>query len=186
MGNGSTADRSTPIQVKGAGGSGNLTGVAQIDGGSEHTCALLTDESVRCWGRNNQGELGIDPHADQQYPVQVDGRGGSGTLADVDAVSAGRDHTCTLHGDGTVSCWGRNDRGQLGDGTTTGRTSPIQVVGAGGVGTFTDAFLLSVGWNHACSARSADEAWCWGRNNRRQLGDGTTTDRSYPVQVSGI
>jgi len=186
LGNGSTTDRNTPTQVKGSGGTGTLAGVAQIDGGNQHTCAVLTDGSIRCWGRNNNGELGIGSHTDQRYPVQVGGRGGSGTLADVDAVSGGRDHTCAIHGDGSVSCWGRNDLGQLGDGTTTERTSPVQVVGSGGVGTFTDAFLLSVGWSHACSARSIDDAWCWGRNDRRQLGDGTTTNRSYPVQVSGL
>jgi signal peptidase I len=186
LGNGSTTDRGTPTQVKGTGGSGNLAGVAQIDGGNEHTCAVLTDGSVRCWGRNNQGELGIGSHAGQAYPVQADGRGGSGTLAGVDAVYGGRDHTCALHGDGSVSCWGRNDSGQVGDGTTTERTSPVQVVGAAGVGTYADGFLLSVGSHHACSARSVDEAWCWGRNDRLQLGDGTTTNRSCPVQVSGL
>ncbi|MCJ7726155.1 MAG: RCC1 repeat-containing protein, partial [Acidimicrobiia bacterium] len=186
LGNGSTSDRYLPTQVLGAGGVGFLTNVSQISGGDQHSCAAATDGTAWCWGRNDQGQLGTGSTSDETYPAQVSGRGGSGILTGVATVGSGSDHTCSRHGDGSVSCWGANSRGQLGDGTTTRRLSPTQVVGPGAVGTFEDAFQVSVDWYHTCAARGAGEAWCWGGNDRGQLGDGTTTDSPYPVEVSGL
>ncbi|MBU1492687.1 MAG: signal peptidase I [Actinobacteria bacterium] len=186
LGNGSTSDRNRPTQVRGPGGSGYLTGVAGISGGDQHSCAVLAAGTAWCWGRNDEGQLGIGTTSNENYPVQVDGRDGSGTLADVAGVSSGRDHTCARHGDGSVSCWGLNNAGQLGDATTIDRLSPVAVAGPGGVGQLPNAFLLSVDWHHACAAASVDEVWCWGRNDRGQLGDGTYINRTWPARTIGL
>ena len=94
------------------------------------------------------------------------------------AVSTGVAHTCGLTTSGAAYCWGYNNRGQLGDGTTTNRTSPVAVVGG-----FTFA-RVSAGADYSCGVTTAGAAYCWGRNGESQLGDGTTTDRFTPVRVA--
>jgi alpha-tubulin suppressor-like RCC1 family protein len=101
-------------------------------------------------------------------------------------VAAGELSTCAVTTGGSVWCWGRNDQGQLGDATTTSRTSPVQVTGSGGVGTLSGVSVLGVGQKHACARTSAGSVWCWGQNNQGQLGDTTTTDRPSPVQVTDV
>ena len=147
-----------------------------LAGGAEHTCALTSRGTVQCWGRNRYGQLGDGTTTDRWTPVTVAGLG-SGILA----VSAGEDHTCALTSGGAVRCWGHNGYGQLGDGTTTDRWTPATASGLG-----SGVLALSVGWSHTCAVTSAGAVRCWGRNDYGQLGDGTTTNRSAPVAVSGL
>ncbi|MCL2824709.1 MAG: hypothetical protein FWD57_12020 [Polyangiaceae bacterium] len=103
---------------------GLQTGVQSISAGGEHTCAITAAETVKCWGRNSHGRLGDGTTEDRAVPSQV-----SGLHAGVVAVSAGDNHTCALMGTGEVKCWGANDKGQIGDGTTTERLTPVLVIG---------------------------------------------------------
>lgn len=96
------------------------------------------------------------------------------------AIAAGDSHTCALLVTGGTRCWGANDRGQLGDGTTTTRLSAVTVGG------LTGAIAIAAGANHTCALRADHNVVCWGANERGQLGDGSTTDRSLPVSVSGL
>ena len=95
------------------------------------------------------------------------------------AVTSGEQHACELRSDATVWCWGRNDHGQLGDGTTTDRSTPVQVQG------LTAVTAIGAGLHHTCAV-TAGNVFCWGANDSNQLGDGTTTDRAVPVQVVGV
>jgi alpha-tubulin suppressor-like RCC1 family protein len=185
LGDTTNTDRSSPVQVVGAGGAGTLTGTVALAGGGQHNCVIAADTTVWCWGRNNFSQLGDGAAVDRGYPVQVRGAGGVGTLSSVTEVAGGAEFTCARRSDGSVWCWGRNDRGQLGDNTTTDRVNPVQVVGAGGVGTLTSVVEVQTGDKHACALRNDASVWCWGQNNAGQLGDNTTTDRSAPVQVVG-
>jgi hypothetical protein len=97
----------------------------------------------------------------------------------IPTITAGDSYSLALRGDGTVWAWGRNSYGQLGDGTTIPRSTPVQVSGLTGVTT------LAAGFNHSLALRSDGTLWAWGANSGR-LGDGTTTHRSTPVQVSGL
>jgi hypothetical protein len=109
----------------------------------------------------NAGDPGTDP-------------GNASTLA------AGDSHTCAVVAGGTIRCWGRNGHGQLGDGTTTDRSTPVTVQGLTGV------TQLAAGGYHTCAVVAGGTIRCWGRNGNGQLGDGTTTDRSTPVTVQGL
>jgi alpha-tubulin suppressor-like RCC1 family protein len=150
-----------------------------ISAGYLHACALLTDGSVRCWGYNHLGELGNGTTGYSSPPVVVSG------ITTATAIAAGLDHTCALLTGGSVRCWGYNWAGELGNGTTTFSSTPVAVSG------ITTATAISAagtvyGQDHTCALLTGGSVTCWGYNGYRQLGDGTTTDGSTPVAVSGI
>jgi alpha-tubulin suppressor-like RCC1 family protein len=149
---------------------------AAIAGGLRHTCALKGGQ-VYCWGDNDYGQLGDETTTDSNTPVLVaDGEMGN---SGVTAVAAD-DHTCALKG-GKVYCWGRNGYGQLGDGTTTNRTTPT-LVADGAMGN-SGVTAIAAGWDHTCALKGG-QVYCWGLNAEGQLGDGTTTNRTTPTLVA--
>jgi len=95
-------------------------------------------------------------------------------------IAGGGHHSLALRNDGTVWAWGRNNYGQLGDGTTTERHTPVQVANLTGVQ------AIAGGFSHSLALRSDGTVWAWGRNSKGQLGDGTTTNRTTPVQVLNL
>ena len=137
---------------------------------------MTTGGAVWCWGINSYGALGDGTTVTTTYPVAVSGLG-----AGVAAVAAGTNHTCALTTDGAVWCWGRNNRGQLGDGTTTDHLTPVAVSGLG-IGVTAIAAGPTTPVRSRQGARSsAGEATIDG-----QIGDGSTTDRTTPVTVSSL
>jgi len=179
LGDNSTTDSSSPVQVSG------LTGAVGVAGGVEHSCAVKSDGSVWCWGGNDKGQLGDNSTTDSLVPVQVVGVGGTGTLASVTEIDSGLKHNCVRVGDGTVRCWGLNDKGQLGDNTTTDSSSPVQVVGVGGTGVLSGIVTIGTGGSHGCAAHQTHTVYCWGLNNAGQLGNNTTTNSQTPVTALG-
>jgi alpha-tubulin suppressor-like RCC1 family protein len=171
LGDGTTTQHSIPVQVSGLTG-----GVSAVSAGDEDTCARSSAGDVKCWGFNSIGQLGDGTTTDSSTPVQV-----SGLTSGVSAVAVDSAYACAVTGAGAVKCWGFNVDGQLGDGTTTTRSTPVQVSGL-----TSGMSAVAVGSDHACALSSAGGVKCWGGNAGGGLGDGTTTDSSTPVQVSGL
>jgi len=171
LGDGTNNASSIPVQVAGL-----ESGVASISAAYNHTCAVTADGAAKCWGYGNYGRLGNGANSNSAVPVQV-----SGLESGVAAISAGSGHTCVVTMSGAARCWGRNTDRQLGDGSTTTRTTPVQVSGlASGVAS------ISAGSKHTCAVTTSGSAKCWGSNSSGQLGDGSTSTRATPVQVSGL
>jgi alpha-tubulin suppressor-like RCC1 family protein/uncharacterized protein YkwD/plastocyanin/thiol-disulfide isomerase/thioredoxin/uncharacterized membrane protein YphA (DoxX/SURF4 family) len=186
LGDGTTNYRLTPVQVSGPGGIGALDDVVAIDAGSYYSLALRSDGSVWAWGYNYGGQLGDGTTTTRLTPVQVSGPMGTGTLGGVVAIAAGYYHSLALRSDGSVWAWGSNGYGQLGDGTTTTRLTPVQVSGPGGTGTLGGVVAIAAGSYYSLALRSDGSVWAWGFNYDGCLGDGTTTTRLTPVQVLGL
>jgi len=171
LGDGTTVYRSSPARVRG------VHGVTAFAAGADHSLAVTRDGSVWAWGSRSSGRLGdgsSGPDAAALTPVRVAG------LHGVRSVAAGAGHSLALAQDGTVWAWGRNDRGQLGDGSTTDRNTPVRVSIPGRI------VSLAAGAGHSLALAQDGTVWAWGRNDRGQLGDGTSTDRLTPVQVAGL
>ncbi|MCI1710858.1 MAG: hypothetical protein LKM39_11535 [Chiayiivirga sp.] len=173
LGNGTTSQSLVPIDV-----SGLTAGVQAIDIGISHTCALTTGGGVKCWGLNSSGQLGDGSSTNRAVPTDV-----SGLTSGVVAISAGDRHTCALTMAGGVKCWGNNQYGQLGDGTTTASLVPVDVPSlTSGVA----AISAGAGQGHTCALTLGGSVKCWGYNGYGNLGDGSYTNRSTPVDVSGL
>jgi alpha-tubulin suppressor-like RCC1 family protein len=171
LGNGSTSNSSLPVPVTGL-----STGVAAIAAGNLHTCALTTGGGVQCWGRNLDGQLGNGSTSNSSVPVAVTGLAGSVAL-----ITAGTLHTCVVTTVGGVQCWGRNDVGQLGDGTTANSSVPVSVPSlASGVA------AVVAGTSFTCALTTSGGVQCWGGNGAGQLGDGTTVSSPVSVSVIGL
>ena len=99
-----------------------------IAAGEDHTCAIQSDGSVRCWGEGSFGRLGHGGGGDKNTPTATASLGAGRTAID---ITAGSTHTCAVLDNGSVACWGANDYGQLGDGTTTNRLTPTQTLSLG-------------------------------------------------------
>ena len=169
LGDGSYASSPSPVNV-----SGLESGVTAVAAGVFHACAWKEAGKAWCWGENMVGELGDGTGQNSPLPVKVSGFEGG-----VKTVVVGGSHTCALTAAGGVKCWGNNEYGQLGDGTTTGRNAPVDVVGlTGGVA------AIAAGGSHTCALMSSGAVKCWGLNDSGQLGNGTTHNSNTPVEVS--
>ncbi|MFO7790287.1 MAG: hypothetical protein R6V32_06925, partial [Bacteroidales bacterium] len=165
----------------------NLYQYVFVDCGENHSIALRCNGTVNTWGDNAFGQLGNndDPN-DSNTPVVVSGATGTDSLTGVIAVAAGDNHSLALRNDGTVWTWGNNNDGQLGNGTTTDSPFPVQVQDVGGGGTLSNAVAIAAGQRHSLAILDDGSAVAWGYNSNGELADGTTTQRSYPVPMTGI
>lgn len=152
------------------------SGVAAIDVGGLHSCAVTSSGAPLCWGGNFYGQLGDTTLDDTFEPTAP-----HGLTSGIAVISGGGWHTCAVTTAGAALCWGLNSDGSLGDGTNDPRLSPVGVSGLGsGVKT------ISAGDAHTCAVTTGGAAFCWGDNLFGQLGNGTQADSWTPVAVKGL
>ena len=154
-----------------------------LSAGGEHTCAILDNGSVSCWGKGTSGQLGNGLEYNHNSPTLTSSLGAGRTTV---ALSSGQYHTCAILDDGSVSCWGQGDYGQLGYGGTSPMTTPIQTSSLGAGRT---AVVITSGSEHTCALLDNGSASCWGRNSNGQLGygsSGANTEQSNPILTSSF
>jgi len=166
-----------PTQV-----SGLTSGVTAIAPGAMHTCAIVPGGAVKCWGSSYFGQIGtgsVETIADFA-PTQV-----SGLTGGVTAISARWDHTCAIVSGGAVKCWGDNEFGQIGDGSSgSGNKKPVPTQVSGLTSGVT---AIAAGQSHTCAIVSGGAVQCWGDNYAGQIGDGSHGGtKPQPTQVSGL
>jgi alpha-tubulin suppressor-like RCC1 family protein len=167
MGNGTTTSSLSPLQI------GTENNWVSINAGEWFAVGLKSDGTLRSWGRNNYGQIGNGTTGTVvNSPVSI-GVALHGWLS----IAGGWKHTIAVKEDGTLWGWGKNDFGQVGDGTTTQRTNPVQI------GSGNNWVSVACGYECSYALRSDGTVWAWGDNTYGQLGDGTTTTRSVPGQV---
>jgi cysteine-rich repeat protein len=169
LGDNTTTNRSTPTQVYQV-----TTGGAFIAAGGSHTCLIIStlgQTSLHCWGRNNYGQLGNAGTTDAKKPTQVSLIG-----RELTNLTAGSFHTCAKRTSYGVYCWGLNDQGQLGIGSTLNKNTPNLISST------SPYTLLSAGGAHSCGI-NGNYVFCWGDNEYGQLGNNKTQDSTSPIRI---
>ena len=182
LGNGSTNNKYTPAEIDMSGALAGKT-IKQVSVGDWNTCAIASDDRVYCWGYGvSFGDLGNGTFSQSNVPVAVST---SGVLAGkkIKQVSVGFENVCAIDSDGKAYCWGNGAFGALGNGSTVRSNVPV-AVSTSGVLAGKVIKQISVGHFHACAVTFDNQAYCWGRNNKGQLGDGSTAQSNVPVAVS--
>ena len=168
LGDNTLDNKSSPVQTISAG-----TNWKSVAGGLYHTAAIKTDGTLWLWGRNNNVQLGDNTQVNKSSPVQTISAG-----TNWKSVAAGFYNTAAIKTDGTLWTWGYNNYGQLGDNTTTHKSSPVQTIAAG-----TNWKSVAGGRYHTAAIKTDGTLWTWGQNNYGQIGDNTTVNKSSPVQT---
>ena len=171
LGNGTTIDSLTPVNVTLPTGK-KATALAL---GTTHSCAILDDNSLVCWGDNTYGQIGDGTTQEKNTPVAVNL--GDGRFAK--AIAAGQNHTCAILDDDSLKCWGDNQYGQLGDKSLVNRHTPTLI----DLGEERSAKKIHTRTEHTCTILDNDSLVCWGKNDDGQLGNGNTSNTPIPTPV---
>ncbi len=189
LGDGTKTNKSTSVEVKekssGSGPAPAMTAVAYVSSGSDHAVILRENGDVWAVGRNDSGQLGDGTNAEKKIPVQVKTAEGE-PMTEVTQVSAGRQHSMILKENGTLWAVGRNDSGQLGDGSTAHKKIPVQVMIAEDQ-PMTEVARVSAGGSHTIIVKRDGSLWAVGSNDHGQLGTGDSDPDAkmlFPVEIT--
>ncbi len=202
LGDGTTKNSARPVAVKGAGGSGLLAGVTEVQPAIYGFCAALSSGGAVCWGLNSSGTLGDNSptgpeacgateNACSTTPVVVAGTSGTGALSQVASLTGEGSSMCALLTTSGVDCWGYGQNGELGNGQESGSPFPVTVEGIGGTGSLSGVTSLTGQDNgtNICARLTSGKVACWGEDTFGELGNGTTGifhDSPFPVAVDGV
>lgn len=155
-----------------------LGNIAKISAGTDTSCAITNGNNVaQCWGNNHYTVDAANPNTGMSIALDTPNAGGN-----VAEVVVGSNHACARTNAGAVKCWGQNNYGQLGDGTTVGHPhSPVNVLGLG-----SGVTAIAAGLDHICALTDAGVVKCWGHNQNGQLGNNSTVDSWVPTTVTGL
>jgi alpha-tubulin suppressor-like RCC1 family protein len=150
---------------------GSSVSFVQVSAGGSSTCAVRSDTSLWCWGKNDDGQLRLSGASDRSTPTEIQG------LSWI-AVSSAQTHACGVRSDGSLACWGDNTTRQLGGATTSKANAQVEVPNG-------PWQSVSAGSYHTCAIKPDTTLWCWGDNTNGQLGTGNTVASPDPVQIGG-
>jgi alpha-tubulin suppressor-like RCC1 family protein len=159
---------------------GDVNAAKSVEMGLNHTCVILADNTVKCWGTNSSGQLGYGDTTTRIAPAATVVNLGTGRTAK--RIAAGFNHTCAILDDNTLKCWGANANGQLGYGDAAARLAPPDT--PVNLGTGRTALLITAGNNHTCALLDDGSIKCWGINSSGQLGYEDTNQRSAPAALA--
>jgi len=168
LGDNTTTNRSSPVQTVTGGNNWSKVSV-----GFSYSAAIKTDGTLWLWGRNSYGQIGDNTTIHRSSPVQTIAGGNNWNF-----VACGNYQTAAIKTDGTLWVWGRNNAGQLGDNTTTNRSSPVQTIATGNNWT-----KISCSKDQTAAIKSDGTLWLWGSNGNGELGDNTVISKSSPIQT---
>ena len=196
LGDGTTTDRTSPVAIQIYDHTNVLTSsgikhgiipdngnysfestgeIVQIAAGSSHSAAVTKDGDLYMWGYNGEGQLGVSTNENTNAPVLVNNSTTTLPAKSIKSVALGDWHSAAITKDGSLYMWGSNDYGQLGDGTTTDRYTPVKIMD--------NVASVSLGGSHSAAVTKDGSLYMWGSNFRGQLGDSTTTNRYTPVKI---
>ena len=184
LGDGTTISRHTPTDI-----TGNFVLqpgeiIIQVATGNRHTAALTSHGRLFIWGVNWYGQLGDGTETERHSPTEITHRFGLGDGETIIQVSLGVNHSSALTSTGRFFTWGWNNSGQLGDGTTTGRNTPTNITSRFVLADQETIIMSALGGRHSSVLTSTGRLFTWGWNDNGQLGDGTTTTRHTPIDVT--
>ena len=172
----------TPVTVLNSSGSAALSGVGSLFAGKNHTCAILENSKVRCWGEGTSGQLGNQQNSDKNLPVAVNaGPSGGSNLSGVLQLALGDAHTCARL-TSQIICWGSGVFGQLGNSQNNTFSHPILPFDLLGQ----KPIQISAGANHTCAIDIDNKPFCWGNNGKGQLGVNDVTNRNSPTLIPSL
>jgi len=186
LGNGATSGAyNTPVEISQFTGASTTPHIVQISAGTSHSLAVDDAGNAWAWGLNTNGRLGDGSTTQRPRPEKITQFTGASSAPKIVQVSAGGGHSMAVDESGELWLWGLNDKGQLGNATTTGATiansRPLPLNRVAGMG---KGAQISAGTGHSLAADTASNVWGWGDNANGRLGDGTTaTTRTTPVQT---
>ena len=184
LGDGTVMDRNTPTQIN---FSDLLEGetITEVALGNVHSTAITSEGRVFTWGTNSNGQLGNGTVVDELYPIEITSNFSLNTGETITEVDLGNNYSLAITSEGRIFAWGSNGVGQLGDGTTTDRYTPTEITDNFSLNTEETITEFNLGESHSSAITSEGRIFTWGWNDYGRLGDGTTTNRYTPTEITG-
>ena len=183
LGDGTDVDKATPVKINGKGDIPENAKIISVSAGEYHTIAIDSEGNLYTWGNNNSGQLGDGTETNRKVPVKINGKGDIPKNAKITSVGAGEFHSAAIDSEGNLYTWGRNDSGQLGDGTNVKKATPVKINGKGSISENTKIMSVSAGNYHTAVIDSEGNLYSWGSNSWGELCDGSSKNSFTPVEA---
>jgi alpha-tubulin suppressor-like RCC1 family protein len=184
LGDNSTNNRIVPTEITSNFNLDTNDKIVSLSLSWDHSAVISSSGRVFTWGRNNYGQLGDNTILNRSVPTEITSNFNLGSNDKIVSLSLGYYHSSAVSSNGRIFTWGDNGYGKIGDGATTSRLIPTEITSNFNLATNDKIIALSLGWDHSSAVSSTGRIFTWGRNGSGQLGDGTTTDRLMPTEIT--
>jgi len=185
LGDGTATDRYAPTEITSNFSYNTGETITEVSLGSSHSSAITSKGRIFTWGYNFYGQLGDGTNINKDIPTEITSKFNLNTGETITSVSLGSNYSSAITSEGRIFTWGYGVYGQIGDGTTANRYTPIEITSNFGLDVGETITSASLGSNHSSAISSEGRIFIWGSNAFGQIGDGTTTDRYIPIEITG-